>query len=136
MNHLMSVTMAAAVMISTLVPLHSGAWSPFSIDERIELGNQGYASAEVEGMCRDAGQTKRFGSMLRRELANELTQEPSSGFTTTVGGSETDSHATSSPNGARFCGTSYGTCPLLGGPTGSACHCPGWNGYLFTGVSR
>ena len=117
MKDVMAVIIWCSLLVfPAFVPVDSDAWSGCTVEQRIELSNQGYGKDEVEKAC---------------SYANGLTN----GLNKALGGSG-NNYASSATYSASMCSTNYGTCPLSGGPVGYPCYCPGWNGYTITGISK
>jgi hypothetical protein len=55
MKHVMAVITLCSLVVPGFVLVDSDAWSGCTIEQRIELGNQGYDKGEVEKACRDTG---------------------------------------------------------------------------------
>lgn len=113
----------------------SAAGGGCTVQQRIELGKQGYDRDQVEQACVDDGESfwVALGRGLATELANGLTKE----LNRALGGRENASvDATPATADAHICVTNAGTCPLSGGPTGYLCYCRTWNGLTFTGLSK
>ncbi len=134
MNQLKAATIACAIIVPALVIAHSDAWSGCTVEQRIELGKQGYDKAEVEKTCDDS--TDAFWDILSRELATGLATGLTDELNQVLGLRDNSKPAPSPGGSATVCQTNYGTCPLLGGTIGHPCYCPGRNGYTFTGTSR
>jgi hypothetical protein len=127
MKHVMAVITLCSLVVPAFVLVDSDAWSGCTIEQRIELGNQGYDKGEVERACRDHGDV--FLDILSKGVEIGLNK---------LGGSGNSHYtdASSATNGASMCETNHGTCPLSGGPVGHPCYCRGRNGYTFTGISK
>jgi hypothetical protein len=134
MKQLMAVIMVCALVVPVMVLVHSDAWSGCTIEQRIELGKQGYDKAEVKEACDDSGDD--FWDILSKGLATGLANGLTSELNQARGSRENSKPAPAPASGATICETNYGTCPLSGGPIGYPCYCPGWNGYTFTGSSK
>jgi hypothetical protein len=136
MKQVMTVIILCSLVVPAFLLGGSDAWSGCTVDQRIELGNQGYGKDEVERACGDSGDD--FWGTLSRGLATGLANGLTNSLNKALGGSETNynTDAPSATNGATMCSTNYGTCPLSGGPVNYACYCRGWNGYTFTGISK
>lgn len=113
------------------------------MDQRIELGKQGYGKDEVEKAC--ASDSKNTGDNfwealtkdMVTDLANGLTDSLTKGLNNALVGRERNSTASAStPASARACVTNAGTCPLSGAPIGASCYCRAWNGTTFYGVTK
>ena len=61
MKHVMAVIIGCNLVVSAFVVADSYAWSGCTIEQRIELGNQGYGKDEVEKACSQSGNSNRFG---------------------------------------------------------------------------
>jgi hypothetical protein len=136
MKHVMAITIVCSLLIvPILVLVHSDAWSGCTVQQRLELGNQGYDKAEVEKACSESGDD--FWDILSKGLATGLANGLTSELNQALGGRQkNDTGATSSTSDASACITNAGTCPLSGGPIGYPCYCQAWNGATFTGLSR
>lgn len=136
MKHVMAVITLCSLIIPALVLVDSNAWSGCSIEQRIELGKQGYDKDRVDKTCGDSGDD--FWEILSRGLATGLTNGLTNGLDRALGGTRNNyrNDASSPMNGASRCETNYGTCPLSGGPTGYPCYCPAWNGSTLMGISK
>jgi hypothetical protein len=135
MKHVMAVTILCSLVVPAFVLVDTDAWSGCTIEQRIELGKQGYGKDEVEKACSDSGDN--FWDTLSKGLATGLANGLTNGLNKALGeGANNYTTNASTPNGASMCQTNYGTCPLSGGPIGYPCSCPGWNGYTFTGISK
>ena len=130
-----------------VVTFHSVAWGGCTVQERIELGKQGYGKDEVEKACADAGQqdgenfweslSKGVVKDLANGLADGLSKGLDKGLSSALGVRERNSTAAApTPNSASACVTNAGTCPLSGVPTGAPCYCQAWNGATYMGVSK
>lgn len=133
--------------ILTVVMLHSAAWGGCTVQERIELGKQGYDKSEVENACADAGKSDgvNFWEALTKDvvtnLANGLTDGLSKGLdkglSSALGVRERNSTAAApTSDGARECVTNAGICPLSGVPIGAGCYCQALNGATYYGISK
>ena len=123
---------------------HSAAWGGCTVQERIELGKQGYDKSEVEKACADGGKndSENFWETLTKSVITNLAD----GATETLNKSlnkalvgrerETKTSAAPTPKEASACVTDVGACPLSGVPRGAPCYCQAWNGATFIGVSR
>ena len=147
MKKRIGLSLACVVGILNVVMLYSAAWGDCTVQERIELGNQGYDKGEVEKVCADdsKGEGENFWEALSKEvvtnLANGLSDGLSKGLdkglSSALGARESSSRAASpTPQEARECLTIAGICPLSGGPVGTQCYCQAWNGATFYGVSK
>lgn len=134
MKQLVTGIVVCTLVVPVMVGIHSEGWSACSVDQRIQLGNQGYDKAEVEKACEQNGND--FWDILSRELATGLATGLTNELNQTLGLRENGGPAQAPAPGATVCETNYGTCPLAGGPIGYPCYCPGWNGYMFKGSSR
>lgn len=133
MKHVMAVIIGCNLVVPAFVVVDSDAWSGCTIEQRIELGNQGYGKEEVEKACSRSG--KGFWDTLSRGFASGLANGLTDGLNNALGGSG-NNYASSATHGASMCSTNYGTCPLSEGPVGYPCYCPGWNGHTITGISK
>jgi hypothetical protein len=133
MKHVMAVTILCSLVVPAVVLVDSDAWSGCTVEQRIELGKQGYGKDEVGKACSDSGDD--FWDTLSRGFATGLANGLTNGLNKALQGSGND-YASTATNGANMCATNYGTCPLSGGPVGYPCYCPGWNGSTITGISR
>ena len=131
----------------TAVSLQSTAWGECTVQERIELGKQGYDKSEVEKACADDGQkdggnfwealTKDVLTNFSNGLSDGLSKGLDKGLSSALGARERNSTAAApTPSSASVCVTNAGTCPLSGVPAGARCYCQVWNGPTFYGVSR
>jgi hypothetical protein len=121
----------------------SAVWAGCTVQERIELGKQGYDKSEVEKTCADDGKNDddNFWETLSKNVmtgfANGLTDSLTKGLNNALVGRDRDSSASvQTPDEARVCVTDVGMCPLSGGPTGAQCYCQAWNGATFYGFSK
>lgn len=122
---------------------HSVAWGGCTVQERIDLGKQGYDKGEVEKTCTDVGKndTENFWETLSKEvvteLANGLTDSLNKGLSNALVGRERNPPVSApASKSASACVTNAGNCPLSGVPSGARCSCQAWNGATFYGVSR
>ncbi len=147
MRRYIGVSLACCVGMSNVVMLHSAAWGDCTVQERIELGKQGYDKSEVEKACADAGNsdsgnfwealTKDVVTNLSKGLTDGLSKGLDKGLSSALGARERSSTAASSaPPDARECVTIAGICPLSGGHVEAQCYCQAWNGATFYGVSK
>ena len=136
MKHIAAVIIWSTLTVPALVLVDSDAWSGCTVEQRIELGKQGYDKAQVEKACSESDDS--FWDNLSKGFAKELANGLTNGLNKALGGSgnNENNYASSNANGAQLCSTNYGTCPLSGGPVGYPCYCPGWNGYTITGISK
>ena len=133
--------------VLNIVMLHSAAWGGCTVQERIELGKQGYDKGEVEKACADDGNsdggnfwealTKDVVTNLSKGLTDGLSKGLDKGLSSALGVRERNSTAAApSPQEARECVTIAGICPFSGGPVGAQCYCQAWNGATLYGVSK
>jgi len=136
MKHVAAVIICCSLIVPALVLVDSDAWSGCTVEQRIELGKQGYDKEQVEKACSESDDN--FWDNLSKGFAKELANGLTNGLNKALGGSgnNENNYASSNANGAQLCSTNYGTCPLSGGPVGYPCYCPGWNGYTITGISK
>ena len=127
MKHVTAVITICALFVSPLWIADADAWSGCTIEQRIELGKQGYDKGEVEKACRDGSDV--FLDILNGAVGIGLKKWEESGNK-----HKTDTSVAS--NGASMCTTNRGTCPLPGGPVGHACYCRWPNGYTLPGISK
>lgn len=139
--------LGCCLTVATVLIVHSAAWAECSVQDRIELGKQGYDKEEVKRMCADDGKSDQtndgdnFWEDLTKGvvkgLANGLTDSLTKGLNNAIVGTERGSGASSpAPDGARVCVTNVGTCQLAGVPVGSPCYCQAWDGSTFIGFSK
>jgi hypothetical protein len=131
MKHVAAVIIWCSLIVPALVFVDSDAWSSCTIEQRIELGKQGYEKAEVEKACRDHGDDFLdilTGALQKGAEIGWKKLDPN--------GNNNNPDASLATNGARICSTNYGTCPLSGGPVGNACYCRTRNGYTSLGISK
>jgi hypothetical protein len=146
-----NATLAAIVLSlvgSFVVLSYSEGSSACTIDQRINLGKQGYTSERVDEMCthsesspaeesKGAGPLDGLLNAFMGELGKGLGQEL---FKGNDKGNNTAPPAPASPrsypNRATMCATNYGTCPLQGIPAGASCYCRAYNGFTSYGVAR
>jgi hypothetical protein len=147
MKKRIGLSLVCCLGILTVVILHSAAWGGCTVQERIELGKQGYDRSEVENACADAGQNdggnfwESLGKDVMKNLTNGLSDGLSKGLdkglSSALGVRERTSTAASpTPQEARECVTNAGTCPLSGAPIGAGCYCQAWNGGTYYGISK
>ena len=137
------LSLVCCLVIMNGVILHSTIWAGCTVQERIELGKQGYDKSEVEKACADSGKKdgENFWESLSKDvttnLANGSSDSLSKGLNKGLVGRERNSTAAAStPDDAKVCVTHAGACPLSGVPTGARCYCQAWNGATFFGVSK
>jgi hypothetical protein len=131
MKHLMGVITFCSLVVPALLLVDSDAWSGCTIEQRIELGKQGYDKVEVEKACRDRS------DVFLDILSGAVGRGVEIGLNKLEGnGNNHNTDASLATSGASMCETNHGTCPLSGGPVGHACYCRGRNGYTFTGISK
>lgn len=141
------LSLACGLVVLNGVILHSAAWGECTVQERIELGKQGYDKSEVEKACADDGTQdgenfwESLGKDVMKNLANGLSDGLSKGLdeglSSALGARERNSTAVApTPDEARVCVTDVGMCPLSGVPSGIPCYCQTWNGATFMGLSR
>lgn len=125
------LSLMCSFLIPAVVMVHSSAWGGCSVQDRIELGKQGYDKTEVEKACTEAGENfwETLGKGLGAGIADSLTRKSGKQEHTSTG-------AAPATPGAQACVTNAGTCPLPGGPVGYPCYCRAWNGVMFTGLSK
>ena len=114
--------------------LHSVTWAACTVQERIQLGNQGYDKDEVQKACSDDGDD--FWDSFTRELGSGLASGLTKGLNEALGIRDSNQTSVAGSGGASACVTNAGTCPLPGGPQGYPCYCQAWNGATFSGISR
>ena len=147
MKNRIGLSLACCVGVLNVVLLHSTAWGGCTVQERIELGNQGYDKSEVEKACADAGKsdggnfwesiTKDLVTNISKGLTDGLSKGLDKGLSSALGARERNSTAAAPPpQEARECVTLVGICPLSGVPVGAQCYCQAWNGATFSGVSK
>jgi len=139
MKKFIGLSLVCCLVVSNFVFLHSAAWGGCTVQQRIELGNQGYDKDEVEKACTDDGEDfwETLSKGVVTDLANGLTNSLAKGLNRALVGRESNSTATASTTaGASACITNAGTCPLSGVPIGYPCYCRAWNGATFTGLSK
>ena len=130
-----TVAIVFSLIVPTVVLLYSEASSSCTVDQRIDLGKQGYTIEQVEKVCSsDAGVDKFFNQFLDglgKGLADELSKA-------LVGEGKSGDGKSPSPSAsaATMCTTDYGSCPLTGVAVGYSCHCRAWNGYAYPGIAR
>ena len=127
MNHVMAViTLCSLIILSFLFGVPD-AWSVCTIDQRIELGKQGYDKGEVEKMCADSGDV--WTQIISKGVEMGMNK---------LGGNRNNqnTNALSATQAASTCVTNNGTCPLTGGPVGNTCYCRAPNCFTFTGISK
>ena len=128
------LSLVCSLVVPAFVVMHSAAWGGCTVQERIELGMQGYDKEQVEKACTDVEED--FWESLGKGLATELMNSLTKGLSQASGVRESTYSDTTATDGARVCVTEGGTCPLSGGPTGYPCYCRTWNGLTFTGLSK
>lgn len=109
----------------SVVSLQSAAWGGCTVQERIELGKQGYGKDEVNKACAGDGKndgdfweslTKDVVTGLASSLTDSLSKGVDKGVSSALGVRERASAASAPPsNRANACVTNAGTCPLSGG---------------------
>ena|SRR5688572_10901898 len=134
MKPIMVGTMVSILLMPAVILVSSDAWSGCSVEQRIELGKQGYDKGEVEKACGNSGDD--FWDILSRGVATGLANGLTNELNQALGGREKSNGASSATSGARACATTAGMCPLSGGPLGYPCYCQAWNGATFTGLSQ
>ena len=135
MKKFIGLSLVCCLVVPNFVLLHSAAWGGCTVQQRIELGKQGYEKDEVEKACTDDGEDfwETLSKGVVTDLANGLTHSLTKGLNHALVGRESNSTATA---GASACVTNAGTCPLSGVPIGYPCYCRAWNGATFTGLSK
>jgi hypothetical protein len=147
-----NVTFAAIVLSlvgSSIALSYSEGSSGCTIDQRINLGKQGYTSERVDQMCthsesspsaegsKDGGPWDKLLNEFMGELGKGLGQGL---FKGNDKGNNAVPPTSASPyshsNTATMCATNYGTCPLRGIPAGASCYCRAYNGFTAYGVAR
>ena len=131
-----------------VVSLQSAAWGGgCTVQERIELGKQGYGKDEVDKACDGDGKNNEdFWESLTKDvvtgfvsgLTDGLSKGVDKGVSSALGARERPSAASApSSKNANACVTNAGICPLSGGgPSGAPCYCQAWNGATFYGVAK
>jgi hypothetical protein len=145
------VTLAAIVLSlvgSSIALSYSEGSSGCTIDQRINLGKQGYTSERVDQMCTHSessppaeeskggpldGLINAFMGELGKGLGQELFKGNDKGNNTAP---PAPVSPRSYPHTATMCATNYGTCPLRGIPAGASCYCRAYNGFTAYGVAR
>ena len=142
-THRIRLGFVCCLVIVNGVLLEAAAWGDCTVEQRIELGKQGYGKDEVEKAC--AGDEKNdgenFWEALTKDvvtgLANGLTDSLSKGLNNALVGRERGSQTSAlSTNSANACVTNAGACPLSGVPSGAPCYCQTWNGATFYGIAK
>jgi hypothetical protein len=134
------LSLVGCLAVLSIVVLHSAAWGGCTVQERIELGKQGYDKDEVEKTCADSGEN--FWEALTKDVVNNLAKGATDSLTKSLdkallGRERESTTAAPTPNGgASVCVTDAGICPLSGVPSGAPCYCQAWNGATFMGLSR
>jgi hypothetical protein len=128
-----AVITLCSLVVPALVLIDSNAWSGCTIEQRIELGNQGYDKGEVEKACSDSGDD--FWNSMSKTLRDTVSAAASRGLDKAFGGGATSQDALSATKGASMCETNYGRCPLRG-PVGYPCYCRDRNGNTFQGILK
>jgi hypothetical protein len=85
MKHVMTVIILCSLVVPVLVLVDSDAWSGCTIEQRIELGKQGYEKDEVEKACSDSGDD--FWDTLSRGFATGLANGLTNGLNKALEGS-------------------------------------------------
>ena len=134
MKPIMVGTMVSILLVPAVILVSVDAWSGCSVEQRIELGKQGYDKGEVEKTCGNSGDdfwdilSRGVATGLANGLTNELNQALGSVRKAMVLRRLPVAHAPVPPL--------PGMCPLSGGPLGYPCYCQAWNGTTFTGLSQ
>jgi hypothetical protein len=102
MKHVMAVTILCSLVAPAVVLVDSDAWSGCTVEQRIELGKQGYGKDEVGKACSDSGDD--FWDTLSRGFATELANGLTNGLNKALDGAG-NSYASSATNGATMCST-------------------------------
>lgn len=134
------LSLVCCLTVLPIVVVHSTAWGGCTVQERIDLGGNGYNKEEVGKLCGDAG-GENFLETLTKSFITNLATGASDSLTKSLNKALVgrDREATSAPpstTSASLCVTDVGTCPLFGGPSGAGCYCQAWNGATFMGISR
>jgi hypothetical protein len=121
-------------------PSSPGIGGGCTVDQRINLGKQGYTPESIDQMCShsesspgDGGAWDKLINGFMGELGKGLSQE------LFKGNDESNNTAPIRPgpfNHAALCATNYGTCPLQRVPVGASCYCKAYNGFTAYGVAR
>jgi hypothetical protein len=142
-------TIVLSLVGSSVVLFYSEGSSSCTIDQRINLGKQGYTPDRVDQMCtnsepspaedsKDKGPWDELINAFMGELGKGLGQELFNG--NDKGNNNAAPPTPASPysysNTATMCATNYGTCPLRGIPAGASCYCRAYNGFTAHGVAR
>ena len=139
MKKFIGLSLVCCLVVPAFMLLHSVAWGGCTVQQRIELGKQGYDKDEVEKACADEGEDfwETLSKGVVTDLANGFTHSLTKGLNHALVGRESNPTATASTSaGANACVTNAGTCPLSGVPIGYPCYCRAWNGATFTGLSK
>lgn len=146
-----NATLAAIVLSlvgSSIVLSYSEGSSGCTIDQRINLGKQGYTAERVDQMCTHsessapAEESKGGGPLdglinaFMGELGKGLGQELFKGNDKGNNNAPPAPVSPSYSNRATMCATRHGTCPLQGIPAGTSCYCRAYNGFTAYGVAR
>ena len=143
----------AAIVLSLVCPsvtlMSSDAFSTCTIDQRINLGKQGYTPDRVDKMCGNEGPSaqestqesngaldqflKSFMDELGKGLVKELLNDND---TANNAAPAAPSAPYSQSKTATMCTTNYGPCPLQGIPVGASCYCRAYNGFTALGIAR
>jgi len=140
----MTLRLVGCLVVLNMAVFQSPAWGGCTVQERIELGKQGYDKSEVEKACADGGKndSENFWETLSKSvitnLANGATESLNKSLNKALVGREreTKTSAAPTPKEASACVTEVGACPLSGVPSGAPCYCQAWTGDTFIGVSR
>lgn len=137
MKPVVAIIIWSSLAVTAVVLVGSDAWSGCTIEQRIELGKQGYDKGQVEKACSES--VDNFWDSLGKDFARDFAKDLEKGLTNGLNkalGANGNNYASSAISGARICSTNYGTCPLSGVPVGYPCYCTGRNGYAITGISK
>ena len=140
------ITVAVLVLslaAHSIILIHSDAFSSCTIDQRIDLGKQGYTPDIADKMCANAEPPpqesnsawdeflKSFMGELGKGISKELLKDNDGNGAPAVSASPY-----SNSNTATMCTTNYGACPLQGVPAGASCYCRAYNGFTAYGMAR
>jgi hypothetical protein len=92
------LSLVCCLVVPNFVLLHSTAWGGCTVQQRIELGKQGYDKEEVEKACTDDGEDfwETLSKGVVTDLANGLTNSLTKGLNHALVGRESNSTATAS----------------------------------------
>lgn len=125
------LNLICSLVVLIVVSLHSAAWAECTVQERTELGKQGYDMGEVDEVCAGDKFLETLGTSTTRDLASGLV-----GMASRERNPMDPKASAPTASGSNVCVTNAGACPLSGVPIGLPCYCQTWSANKIIGVSK